>query len=95
MIYENEGYTEEFLEVRRKYRNCFTQHPEVLEHLLTELGLFQDIPSDPAAVALRNYGMRLLDIIGANDESNIRGVVRMYLNVPYAHNKKKDSEEEL
>lgn len=51
----------------QKYRNVFS-HPEandVLGHMLYELGVFDELdPTDVQHMALRNYGTRLLKILG-------------------------------
>ncbi len=92
MIRNVEGYTEELKELRQLYRNCFKQHPEVLHHLLADLGTYSEIPADPGAVALRNYGIRILDIIGVNDESIIQDVIRRNLELPFTPNKQPQEE---
>lgn len=54
----------------RQYRNVFSakEGPAVLAHLLYELGLFEDMPGMSAEDgALRNYGARLLLILGGGE----------------------------
>ena len=50
-----------------KYRNVFSakEGPAVLAHMLFEMGVFMEIPGpSPEDVALKNYGARLLSILG-------------------------------
>lgn len=54
----------------QKYRNVFSspEGPAVLTHMLFELGLFEDIPNMGAEdSALKNYGSRLLKILGGDE----------------------------
>ena len=54
----------------QKYRNVFSskEGPEVLTHMLFELGLFEDMASMSAEdSALKNYGSRILKILGGSE----------------------------
>lgn len=62
---------QELIELRKRFKSCFAQYPDVLNHLLSDMGTFGPIPNDPGAVALRNYGVRILEILGAYDEDGI------------------------
>ena len=93
MISNREGYTEDLLKLRDRYRECFSKYPDVLQHILMDMGVYEAIPATPEKVALRNYGVRILDIIGANDESLIQDVIRWQLNLPFAHNEMPKQEE--
>ena len=86
MIRSEDGYPEYFKDLRRTFRSCFSAHPEVLHRILMELGTFGEIKNDPGAVALRNFGVWLLDIIGSNDEEITMDVVRSYLQLPFTPN---------
>lgn len=57
-------------ELMRQYRNVFsnTEAKHVLSHILFELGTFIDIPDmTPEDAALKNYGVRLLNILGGGE----------------------------
>lgn len=87
MIYHNEDYSEEFIQLRTEYRKCFSQYPNVLAHILADCGTFCEISDDARSVALKNFGTRIMDIIGVNDEDIITDVMRLYLKLPLAPNK--------
>ena len=58
------------VELIKSYRNVFSSHdaPKVLQHMLYELGLFEDIPNmTPEDAALKNYAARLLRILGGGE----------------------------
>lgn len=93
MIRNEDGYTEEFIKLRIRFKECFKQYPDVLNHLLTDMGTFQNIPTDAGAVALRNYGVRILEILGAYDESLIQDVLQGFLSLPLTYNPKPQEEE--
>lgn len=82
MIRKEDIYDDEFIELRKQYRNCFKDYPNVLNHLLSDMGTFQRISADPGEVALRNYGVHLLEIIGAYDEDGIENILRSYIKLP-------------
>ena len=64
----------------QQYRNVFS-HKEaipVLMHMLIDLGTFADLPNiSPEDAALKNYGARLLKIIGGGDltENTVKHLV--------------------
>ena len=57
------------IELVKSYRNVFSgvEGPKVLAHILYELGLFQEVSYSPEDQALKNYGSRLLSILGGGD----------------------------
>lgn len=62
--------TEKGRELLQKYRNVFSHReaPEVLYHMLMELGVFETKPAiTPEDVALKVYGARLLNILGGGE----------------------------
>ena len=56
-------------ELIQSYRRIFSskEGPEVLTHMLFELGAFTETSSNPEDVALKNYGLRLLKILGGGE----------------------------
>lgn len=57
-------------ELMQAYRNVFSSRSAsvVIAHMMWELGVFQDMPNiTPEDVALRNYGSRLLRILGGGE----------------------------
>lgn len=52
-----------------QYRQTFSSRSGqiVLMHILYDLGVFIETSDVPEGVALRNYGMRLLKILGGGD----------------------------
>ncbi len=81
----------------QKYRNVFGAHegPDVLAHILFELGLFLDIPNmTDEQKALKNYGARLLRIIGGAEVNiaSIKGLIN-HLNLQPLPKEKKEGEE--
>lgn len=59
-----------------QYRRVFSSKHgvDILYHMLYDLGVFQEISDGPEDVALKNYGLRLLKILGGGgpDEDTIR-----------------------
>lgn len=56
----------------QQYRNVFSgsEGKSVLAHILMELGTFIDLPDmSPEDYALKNYGARILRILGAGEVS--------------------------
>lgn len=88
MIRNDDAYTDDFLSLRKKFRECFSSENnlEVLFHLLSDMGTFEEVPTDPGSIALRNYGVRLLEIIGPYDEGIIKDVLRSFIKLPFAPN---------
>lgn len=87
MIIKEDSYTEEFIQLRMRFKNCFRKYPDVLNQLLSDMGTFQKIEADPGQVALRNYGVHLLELIGAYDEEGIENTLQGYINLPAIVNK--------
>jgi hypothetical protein len=59
--------------------------PQVLNYLLSDFGFFDAVdPADAGAVALRNYGSKLLALVGAIDPADTLPLTRAILNVPPA-----------
>jgi hypothetical protein len=56
-------------DLMQNYRNVFGAHdgPKVLNHMLYELGLFEDTSMNPEDSALKNYASRLLRILGGGE----------------------------
>jgi len=54
-----------------QYRTLFSSRTgvDVLSHMLFDLGVFTQTSDTPENVALRNYGLRLLKILGGDDPS--------------------------
>jgi hypothetical protein len=70
-------------ELVQQYRNVFshTEAKHVLAHILFELGTFIDIPEmTPEDAALKNYGARLLNILGGG-EVTIKAVEQFVLGL--------------
>ena len=59
-----------------QYRKVFSTNDgnDVLGHILYDLGVFQETSDSPENVALRNYGLRILKILGGGspDEDTIK-----------------------
>lgn len=53
------------------YRQVFSTNAgqEVLCHILFDLGAFIEVSDGPEDVALKNYGIRLLNILGGKEPS--------------------------
>jgi len=63
-------------EIQKLYRSLFSGKAgrQVLEHMLLELGYFDEIETEEQRV-LYNYGRRLLVFIGALEAPNLTGIV--------------------
>ena len=69
-----------------QYRKVFSSRDgaDVLEHMLYDLGAFQEISDNPENLALRNYAIRLLKIIGGGEacEDSIRRFTKSLIKQP-------------
>lgn len=65
----------------------------VFVHMLYELGVFEDVVATEEDRALRNYGARLLKILGGGEVNadTMAGLVKNLINQPLKRKKKKDS----
>jgi hypothetical protein len=80
-------------QIRAKYLQVFLDGygPEVLTYILTDLGFF-DVSQDEKAVALRNYAVRLLELLGVLHEQNAEDITRKLLRVtPYDLNLQRET----
>lgn len=78
-----------------QYRNVFSSRNgvDVLNHLLYDLGVFQATPDSPEDIALRNFGLRLLAILGGGEypaEDTIKQFTKKLMRQPL--NKEKEDE---
>lgn len=53
----------------------------VLQFLMVEMGLFEEVISEEE-VALHNYGVRLLNLLGVYEPWQIRGIVQKLSELP-------------
>ena len=76
----------------KSYRNVFggIEGPKVLNHILWELGLFQEVSYSPEDQALKNYGSRLLSILGGGEigVSAVTMMARQLMSQPLEKEKK-------
>lgn len=78
-----------------QYRNTFRtgNGPQVLAHILYELGIFEDTPqATPEDAALKAYAARLLTIIGGGVVSleSIKEFTQRLISQPLPANDKED-----
>lgn len=74
---------------RALFRRVFSS-PEgkrVLTAILADLGTFDRVPMEEGSVALRNYGIRLMELTGLLDEMKIPAWVEMMLSLVADENK--------
>jgi hypothetical protein len=79
----------------KNYRNVFggPDGPKVLNHMLFEMGFFQDIENmTPEDAALKNYGSRLLRILGGGEVKETAMVIfsKHLMSQPLEKEKKAD-----
>lgn len=66
----------------------------VFTWILKDLGTFDTIPAtDPGAIATRNYGIRLLEMVGALSEATIYQLVDKIFELPVEVEKAKPEDE--
>ncbi len=69
-----------------KYRQVFSSAAgnDVICHILFELGVFTEITEGPEDVALKNYGVRLMKILGGGEphESSMQGFIKRLMKQP-------------
>lgn len=77
----------------RQYRKVFASNDglDVLEHIFYDLGIFQPCSDTPDDVALKNYGTRLLTILGAGqpEEDTVKTFIKRLISQPYLKTEKK------
>jgi hypothetical protein len=71
-------------EVRDLYRRVYNTPigKKVLCHMLVELGFFNTSPASEGAVALQNYGKRILNHMGIWDASQAENIVNQMMSLP-------------
>lgn len=79
----------------KNYRNVFggPDGPKVLSHMLYEMGFFEDIAGmTPEDSALKNYGSRLLRILGGGEvkETAMMAFAKHLMSQPLEKAKKDD-----
>lgn len=69
-----------------QYRQIFSGRVglSVLVHMLFDLGIFQEISDSVEDIALKNYGIRLLEIIGGGriDENSMDEFIKRLMKQP-------------
>jgi hypothetical protein len=70
-------------EMVNKYRLVFNTPlgRRVLTHILTELHFFDGILANPEEIALRNYGIVLLNRAGVWNAENVEEIVSSLMNI--------------
>ena len=78
-----------------QYRQAFSSRAGqvVLAHMLYDLGAFIEISDAPEDVSLRNYGTRLIKIIGGGevDENTMMEFTKRLMKQPLSKEIKEDS----
>ena len=71
--------------VKRLYREVFStrQGKEVLAHMLTELGFFNEIVFDQEQIANLNYARRLLKLMGVIQAKNVNKITDVLMSLPF------------
>ncbi len=81
-------------EIVEQYRAVFSGRAGllVLKHMLYDLGAFVEISDGPEDVALKNYGMRLLRILGGGEvgEDAIEQFTKRLVRQPLPNENKED-----
>ncbi len=74
---------------RNLFRKVFStpEGKRVLTAILADLGTFDRIPMEEGSIALRNYGIRLLELSGLLDEVKIPAWVELMLSLVADENK--------
>ena len=67
-----------------QYRAAFSTPAgrAALNHILYDLGVFQEITDGPEDVALKNYGIRLLKILGGGEIDGIEEFTKLLMKQP-------------
>ena len=80
---EPETITEE-LKVLNAYRSIFypPEGRQVLAHLLTDLGLFNELEATEDEVAQHNAGIRILTRLGIIKAGNIQAIIDALMDLP-------------
>jgi len=81
MIDKKQQIDRETISKRNSLRNVYrTEEGNYeLSRSLRELGVFDEIPTDPEKVALRNYGIRKMEDLGMLDEESLQALVKWML----------------
>ena len=77
-----------------QYRKVFSSRDgiDVLEHILYDLGVFQETSDIPENIALRNYGLRILKILGGGypEEDTIKQFTKRLMKQTLQKEKQED-----
>jgi len=77
-----------------QYRKVFSSRDgiDVIEHIIYDLGVFQQTSDSPENIALRNYGLRLLEILGGGypEEDTIKQFTRKLMKQQLQKENKED-----
>ena len=78
-----------------QYRQIFSSRngKDVLAHMVFDLGVFTQTSDTPEDVALRNYGMRLLSILGGDNPPSKNAIDVFVKNIMKQSLKKENSDE--
>jgi hypothetical protein len=78
-----EDFTEE-LKLLNTYRSVFftPEGRQVLAHLLTDMGLFNELEATEYEVSQHNVGIRLLARLGIIRPNNIQEIVNALMDLP-------------
>lgn len=75
-------------ELIAQYRKVFSspEGQQVLVHIMYDLGVFTEISGADEDIALKNYGIRLMNILGGGDPSsyNIKDFMYKLMKQPLA-----------
>lgn len=82
MINKEQQIDRETLEKRNALKNVYRTEAGLYElaRTLRECGVFDEIPCEPEAVALRNFGIRKMEDLGMLDEESLISLVEWMLN---------------
>jgi len=77
----------EDIAISEKWRNVFFSTPDgkdILEEMLLQMHTFDSLPlDDPAAIALRNYGVWMLFRLGVYQDNNVKSIIDKLASIPY------------
>ncbi len=82
MINKEQQIDRETVSKRNSLKNVYRTEEGLYElaRTLRECGVFDEIPCEPGAVALRNYGIRKMEDLGMLDEESLLSLVEWMLN---------------
>lgn len=80
----NDEVNLEELKVLNAYRSVFhtPEGKQVLAHLLTDLGLFNELEPSEYEVAQHNAGIKILQRLGIIRAENIQSIIDALMNLP-------------